>query len=300
MSVPASCNVSAMDETELSALLGRTVVAVTHHANAGGGSVDRVTFAEGDQAIVKRAPDGWEDAVEKEAFVYRLLAEHAPGLPIPEVLAHPARDTLVLGVIEGNGTAGIETAELYRQIGALLAQLHAVHLDAFGYIGPNGVVEPHAANSDYMREQFARKVREHAEFGGEKELGARIAAYVEERFPLFDNCTTPSLCHSDCHEENLIARDGTIVALLDFQDAIAGDPLLDLARSINYSQLDRGSIAAALAEGWGPLPESWRDVVDLYILHHQLGLWNWFAYLGEREKLAPLEEELRQATRSTD
>lgn len=282
-----------MDELALGALLGRPVRSAVRYETAGISDVDLVTFGDGEQVVVKRAPEEWHWTIDKEVFVYGLVS-HAVDVPVPEVLARPAAGTLVLAHVPGGGTAGIGTIELYREIGALLARLHTIQLDAFGYIGTQGVVEPHESNGAYMRHQFAKKLREHAELGGDETLGARIGAYVAERAQLFDGCAAPSLCHNDCHEGNLIARDGRIVAVVDFQNAVGGDPLLDLAKCAYYTHRDRETVVAALAQGYGPLRDGWHDALDLYVLYHQLELWDWFATIGTREPLDSIEHELRE------
>lgn len=281
-----------MDEAAFGALLGRPVASVSRYETAGISEVDLVTFADHERVVVKRAPDDWHWSIDKEVYVYGLVAR-ATGVPVPTILGTPAPGTLVLSHVPGNGTAEIDTVDLYRQIGALLAELHAVHLDAFGYVGTHGVVEPHETNRAYMRHQFAKKVREHAELGGDETLGARIAAHVEERAGLFDGCASPSLCHNDCHEGNLIARDGRIAAVVDFQNAVGGDPLLDLAKCACYTQRDLETAVASLAEGYGPLRDAWRETLDLYVLYHRLELWDWFATIGAREHLDSIEATIR-------
>jgi Ser/Thr protein kinase RdoA (MazF antagonist) len=202
-----------MDEAPLGALLGRAVTSAVRYETAGISEVDLVRFADGRQAVVKRAPEEWHWTIDKELFVYG----------------------------------------------------------------------------------FAKKLTEHAELGGDVTLGKRIADHVAERAGLLDTCTTPSLCHNDCHEGNLIARDGHIAALVDFQNAVAGDPLLDLAKCAYYTRRDRGTVVRALAAGYGPLRARWRDALDLYVLYHQLELWGWFARIGTREPLGAIERELRAA-----
>lgn len=283
-----------MDRTALGALLGRAVTSAVRYESAGISEVDLVTFSDGERVVIKRAPEEWHWSIEKEVFVYGLVAG-AVDVPVPEVLGSPEPGMLALAHVDGGGTAGIATVDLYRQIGALLARLHTVHLDAFGYVGAHGVVEPHETNGAYMRHQFAKKLREHAERGGDETLGARIAAHVDGRARVFDGCAVPSLCHNDCHEGNLIARDGRIVALVDFQNAVGGDPLLDLAKCAYYTRRDRETVVSALAEGYGPLRDGWREALDLYVIYHQLELWDWFATLGAREHLDAIERELRAA-----
>jgi hygromycin-B 7''-O-kinase len=47
----------------------------------------------------------------------------------------------------------------YRQIGSLLPEFHQIPMDAFGYIGPNGIWTAHPSNHTYLTAQFDRNSR---------------------------------------------------------------------------------------------------------------------------------------------
>lgn len=55
---------------------------------------------------------------------------------------------------------------------------------------------------------------------------------------------------------------------------------------------DRSLITDAIADGYGHVPDGWRDGLDLYGLCHVLELWTWFASLGERGQLGELADDL--------
>jgi aminoglycoside phosphotransferase (APT) family kinase protein len=77
---------------------------------------------------------------------------------------------------------------------------------------------------------------------------------------------------------------------------VAGDPLLDLAKTYCYSRRRSEPMLAALAAGYGDLRDGWRDAVDLYVLYHLLELWDWFAATGHTAPLASIAEEMRMLT----
>ena len=56
----------------------------------------------------------------------------------------------------------------------------------------------------------------------------------------------PALLHMDLWAPNICVRDGRIVAVLDVANAVAGDPLLELARLRNY-----GLLTTEFCEGYG-------------------------------------------------
>jgi Ser/Thr protein kinase RdoA (MazF antagonist) len=149
-----------------------------------------------------------------------------------------------------------------------------------------------------MRTQFEGRLREFDEHGGDSQLRRDVERYVAEREALL---VTPGavFCHNDCHYGNVLvepAGDGwRLSGVVDFENVLAGDALLDIAKTHAYARDHRSEAAlAALAEGHGRMPPNWREAVDLYALFHALELWVWFAYLGVREHLPGLALDMRE------
>jgi hygromycin-B 7''-O-kinase len=306
VSVPAWCKVSdvkarrTLDLAKARQLLGDDVQSVERLSGAGVSDVFEAVTA-GRSVVVKLFPPDYAWKLEKELFLYRLLAEHAVDIPVPRVLSVDAAEhVLVLERIEGVSTSVVPEAEvpaLYRELGRVLARLHTIHLDAFGYLTADGVFEPHPTNLDYMRFQFDQRLASFAELGGDAAIGRAIAEHVRQRDELLIGQPTPVLCHNDCHEGNVLVTVGDsvgIAGLFDFENALAGDPLLDIAKTIAYSARDRSVITDAIGEGYGELPADWREGVALYGIYHVLELWTWFASLGEREHLDALTDDLAE------
>ena len=79
------------------------------------------------------------------------------GRPLSEVIGSFAAD---------------EVRAVYRQIGAALSAVHRVPQDAYGYLTTH-VPEPVPDNTAYMTRQFAGKLQEFAERGGDPALHDR-------------------------------------------------------------------------------------------------------------------------------
>ena len=79
---------------------------------------------------------------------------------------------------------------------------------------------------------------------------------MERSIPLLDGCTGASLRHFDFHTGNVLAtrRDGSLhlTGIVDLENAIAGDPLMDLAKTLAYSVRDDETRRAGLLAGYGP------------------------------------------------
>jgi aminoglycoside phosphotransferase (APT) family kinase protein len=249
-------------------------------------------------AILKVYADEWAWKQAKEIHVYRLLAELGQdSLPVPEVLHHKAnagpggRAVTVLSLLEGRplseASADLAPSQIpavYRQMGAALAAVHRIVQEAYGYLTTR-ILDPLPDNGSYMRHQFAKKLEEFEELDGERELRDAVARRIERDGALFDACAAPVLCHNDLHEGNVLVSgrpDGgwQITGVIDVENAVAADPLIDLAKTDYYS-LGRGEPErAALLEGYGPLPADAAERLELYRLYHALELWDWFRSVG--------------------
>jgi hygromycin-B 7''-O-kinase len=274
-------------------------------------AVFEVRCSDGQSVVFKIYSDSFHWKMAKEVLVYGLLQAHGVDAPVARILlADDSKSVLpytilVLTKLEGELVSGLDSladhtlADIYRQMGELLRTLHQVTFDEFGYVGTQGIETSHPTNLAYMQVQFARKRREFDELGGDPELSRRLRLHVAEREQLFAGCHRAVLCHNDCHEGNVLVTpegDGWRVSgLVDFENVVAGDPLLDLAKSYYYSR--RGDeVLDALVAGYGDRRDGWRAALDLYMLYHVVELWAWFARLGDRERLAKVTDDLRRLT----
>jgi aminoglycoside phosphotransferase (APT) family kinase protein len=263
-------------------------------------SVFEVRRADGTAVIVKVYPEEERWKLEKEVFVYGRLGNVAA--PIASVVGRDdALNALVLTRLNGLHVASLleelsedDIVTINRQIGVFLRELHRVGCDAFGYVGTSGIIREHETNLDYMRVQFARKLRDFAELGGDADLHDAIERHVAERAELFAGCDRPAFCHNDCHYGNVLVTGLDVTGLLDFEGVLAGDPLLDLAKTHCYYQGSNERTLAALIDGYGPVRSDWREAVELYVLYHALELWDFMASLGETEHLASLESAMKK------
>jgi aminoglycoside phosphotransferase (APT) family kinase protein len=252
----------------------------------------------GPGAVLKVYDTQWAWKLDKEVFVYGLL--EGRDLPVASILrVEPRR--LLLSRLDGDIVLSLldqltedEFLDIARQVGSVLRRVHEVRFGEFGYIGTAGLVEPHATNAAYMRFQFDKKLRRFGELDGDRALGAAIARFVDENGGLFAGCAQAVLCHDDCHEANVLVDSRLHVSgLVDWENAVAGDPLLDLAKAHCYSRRRSPELLDALADGYGDLRPGWREAVRLYELYHWLELWEWFAAASIVDGLAELAESMR-------
>ncbi|MER7754477.1 aminoglycoside phosphotransferase family protein [Kitasatospora sp. NPDC097643] len=263
-------------------------------------------------AVVKVYAEQWRWKQAKEVYVHGLLAG-VDGWPGPAVLHHTGdggpggRAATVLGLLPGvplseaSPAPGPDrTRALYRSVGAALATAHRLRLDGFGYVTTR-VLDPVPDNGTYMRRQFARKLAEFAELGGEASLGRALGAFVARRGALLDHGRAPVLCHNDLHEGNVLVVRGSrgwrVSGVVDVENAVAADPVLDLAKTDYYAVRGDALKREALLAGYGPLPVAageLEDLLALYRLYHALELWDWFASTGERAPLPGIAADLAE------
>jgi aminoglycoside phosphotransferase (APT) family kinase protein len=159
-------------------------------------------------------------------------------------------------------------------------------MEAFGYLVAEGVKDPHPSNEAYMLFQFSKKLKEFRHFGGDPELAERMEHHVALHAGVLKGCARPVFCHDDFHTGNIIVSnrpDGTwhLSGVVDVENAVAGDPLIDIAKTLLYSVGESRVKQQGLLAGYGPIerPE-WETTVALYRLYHALEWWDWVALIG--------------------
>lgn len=259
--------------------------------------------------IIKVYADQWRWKQEKEIHVYRMLAgngvSRVPAVLHSESAGGPSDQAFtVMTLLDGQPlsevSAGLDATairQVYRQMGELLAAVHHIGQEAYGYV-VTGIVDPVPANTAYMTRQFAKKLDEFLDLGGDPELHGAVQARVAEQAGLFQRCPAPVLCHNDFHEGNILVTqvqgDWTVTGFIDVENAIAADPLLDLAKTESYSMRGDETKRDALFEGYGSLPEDWPERLAVYRLYHALELWDWFASIGSTSPLRGIADDMRR------
>ena len=218
---------------------------------------------------------------DKEAFLLRLVAGR---IPAPEVV-HEGAGFLLMTRLPGTPArfSDADPVEVSRQLGGLLRDLHAITFNSFGYIETR-VTSPVGTNLVYMRRRIEPKVR-----SGPPELRSALERHFAQHEAAFEGCTQAVLCHNDAHDANVLVETGLITGIIDWENAVAADPIFDLAKAWAFSDGRSDETLDALLEGYGPLRPDWRGAFDLYVVDHLLELWVWFHQLGVTDPLPELE-----------
>jgi hygromycin-B 7''-O-kinase len=175
-------------------------------------------------------------------------------------------------------------------MGVILARIHQISQNSYGYLTTH-ILEPQPTNTAYMTRQFTMKLRDFRSYGGDPALHRAISVGVDPN--LFSTCSGPVLCHNDFHEGNVLVSEGGVTGFIDVENAIAADPLMDLAKTDWYAVRGDQAKLSGLLEGYGRLPPDWADRLAVYKLYHALELWDWFASIGNTRPLPAIAADIR-------
>jgi aminoglycoside phosphotransferase (APT) family kinase protein len=194
--------------------------------------------------------------LRREALLYRHLGK--TGFPVPrhfEILSGEV-DVAVSEFIETDGTQ-FRSFEL----GAAVARLHEPDLAI-------GLAEGHLACSfpGTITERLTRR------WAALRAVEPRLPALpaTAELEPLIPGRAADSLLHLDLRAANLLVRDGSIRAVIDWSNSMVGDPALELARAAEYARLpENGLDYSDFVHGYAsvrPVPDRPAATWDLYRL----------------------------------
>lgn len=185
--------------------------------------------------ILKIAKEG--RSVRKEITLIDLLRQH--DVPVP-VVEHVDSEGTLAGtpffVMDSAGDQTVmhclKTDDLSRclltEMGVILATTHTITFPSAGDIQHDSIVprDPHR----FLCELYQAADR----FVGQGLLSAaEVSLFQSLKMPSTDGF---SLCHSDYHTVQCVVRNGHITAVVDWESAWSGNPLIDLA--ITHAYLD--------------------------------------------------------------
>ncbi len=215
-------------ETRVGRILGDTVVRSRTLTGGKMGDVVRIELAEMGPVVAKSSAP--EARLTLEANMLRHL-RGASGIPVPHVF-HATDDLLVLEHMDGEHLQPVAEAHC----GELLALLHGVHGDAFGFSEQtlNGRIVLNSPWSDswvaFYGEHRLRFALELADELGQipPEMRAELIAVLDALPRLLREPERPSLLHGDIWAANVLSKGDRVTAFLD-PSACYGDPEIELA-----------------------------------------------------------------------
>jgi aminoglycoside phosphotransferase (APT) family kinase protein len=260
---------------------------VTAAAPASGGLANtnlRVDLAGAPGRVLLRIYQRDPAEAGKEAALHRLVAGRVPA---PRFLAPPMEDPesglrfAVLEWMPGRrleellpGLDGAGQEGLGRDVGRVLAAIHAFRFPAAGFLAPDLSVALRVDGGRAGLVAFLRRCLVDGPGGarlGPAETAAVLAFAEREGHRLEAWEGAPRLVHCDFNGSNLLVADGRVSAVLDWEFAFAGSPAFDFGNLLRPPAGDMAPFVDGLAAGYraagGHLPPDWRRlaaIADLY------------------------------------
>jgi hypothetical protein len=177
--------------------------------------------------------DQWANRTLKSAGL-QALTVHAVDL----TRTHCPWDCTLLAPAQGVCLRHLDEDEetllpLLRSLGAFLAAVHQIRAAGYGLLAPteNGSAALGTVPSwpEYLRTRLDAHLRVcrqiHAISRAEENLICRL---FDDSGPTLE-CASPVLLHGDPGNHNAFAHGGAICCLIDWEDALAGDPIYEVA-----------------------------------------------------------------------
>lgn len=254
----------------------------------------RIDRVDAPPLVLKSFDDALPQATAKETYVSHLLRDL--DVPLPRFVASDeTRTRLPFRYTLANYIPGVQVitfkdepdvADLYRQMGALLRQLHTVPVSGYGQFGENGVVDPARTNTEYLNKRFAHGIERFRHFGGGEDLAQKLEAIVAASADVVAESRGAVFAHDDFQPHNVLGERGAdgrlqLTGLLDFGNARASDPICDLAKALFCSEHDAPGSTPHIIEGYGPIDHSDpQAALRVYTLLHRVTMWMWLRYVG--------------------
>ena len=263
--------------------------------SGGSSEVFRVDLADGESIILKTYPEYLPSTPRKDAFAASLLADI--DVPVTRYLMLdesrsrlPFRFALTSylpGESARNFRGHAGSADLYRQVGALLRRLHTIELPAYGAFDVDGITRPVRTNAEFLRPMMASSLDRFVHYSGDATLAGRLRAILETHFDaIVLHGGGPVFAHDDLHPGNILvtpSRDGTLAltGLVDFGNARAADATFDLAKCLFCSAHEDPASPGPMLEGYGPIGHpNPPGALWYYTLLHRVIMWWWLRHIG--------------------
>jgi Ser/Thr protein kinase RdoA (MazF antagonist) len=213
--------------------------------------------AGGRQLFVKASPS--HDALRAEAWACARGAD--VGCAAPAVFALGRLDTstsmsaIIMSRVAGQPIAAGHPA--LRQVGIGLRRLHDLRLPGFGWLGEavwdeaDAFSFAHSSWLDFLHDICANVRRLAGRYVCATAAAEAAAAAIEAQADTLAHTDVGALCHGDLKPAHILVDGDRLSGVIDWGDAVAGDPAWDIARFAHRADL--GSLSLLL-EGYAPDP----------------------------------------------
>lgn len=226
------------------------------------GGFNNANYALDDELVLRLYAQGHEAAL-RESKVLEIATWH--GVPAPRILqagSFEERGFLLSELVPGRL---MDDKADFADVGAQLARIHSLSFKGYGLFEADGELRdvPSSLGEEIVAD--ALNGRAGSRLGPERIL-ALLALEQAQPHP-----QAPSMVHCDFNPKNiLVDDDGKVAAILDWEFAMAGDPLIDLGNFFRFSEDYDPQQMAQFEDGYrkagGILPQDWKRQAQLHDL----------------------------------
>lgn len=275
-----------MNAAEVSSALGRPLEVVTPL----GGGYANATYAVSGPGLSAVLRAFLRDPTRRDMEV-ALLSRVAPAVPVPEVLWSgevQGRPALLISRVDGvlvdavlHGGTVTDMTSAAQAVGRTLAAVHEIAFDRTGFLDDHLEPVGDAGMSPGDLRAYARRHLYDGDAGAV--LGDRLR---DQWWSLIDGAADilsrvdgqARLVHADYNGKNMLVRRAgdrwSVAAVLDWEFAFVGPPLVDVANMLRFPAPD--GFAAAFTDGYrgadGELPNDWQPIAASLDVFALLGL----------------------------
>ena len=263
-----------------------TPQAILSTGSAGNHYAYEVRFA--DRTLFFRADDGKTDDDYMLAEECAMRLARAQGVPAPRVHVTdvslslvPVRYQFIEWLADPplrryDQQGALDRAAVGRQLGRHTARLHRIRLAGFGFLNTEALQrggEPAGLDAS-NRAYFQKKLPDHLRFLRDAQfLPPQVLDEIERLLARHDrllDLPRGSLLHKDLAFWNVLGSHDRITAIIDWDDAVIGDPVDDIAIVKCFYGPD---VIGPFLEGYretAPLPDDFEARLSLYLLRNML------------------------------
>ncbi len=253
------------------------IISIKHYAKGHINTIYEIRL-KNRELLLRIFNESWK--AKKEAFIYQKIRKNSD-IPIPEIYSLDdskkilPRAYLLMSKIEGKkideSYKKYRNRKLFEKAGEILAKLHKIKFQDYGWIIGNKVCPKFRKWEDFVRHDIAYKLKN---IKADKIL---ISQYLNENSYLLKIKNKPCLLHKDYHCSHILTDKENIKGIIDVEWATAGHNENDLIKMELWAFKRIKSVRGSFFKGYlnhGSISCLYPERKKLYELWHWINMIN--------------------------
>ncbi|MDO8481238.1 MAG: aminoglycoside phosphotransferase family protein [Nanoarchaeota archaeon] len=256
-----------------------------------------LTLSDKRHLMLRLFNESWK--ARKEAFLYDQLS--SLNVPIPQVLGSSDGKVPYLlyekipGIHIDEVYKKTKNLALFEQAGEILAKLHTMTFDKFGWIVGGAVRPAFKKWGDFALYDIGYKLGKLRAVTQMRVLRQGILNYFDDHMGLLEVSSRPCLVHKDFYAAHILANPNNVVGVIDFEWAISGHNENDFTKLERWVFPKIPESRNAFFKGYkrfGTVSSKYDERKDLYKLWHFVNMANISNEIGDKKTLSHTLKEL--------